>query len=63
MPSPDSKMRSRVHPIQDVAKAHSFFTDQTVRRNAQVGEENLRRVVVNHRIDRPNLNSVANRLL
>ena len=44
-----------IHPVEDVAEAPALLADQVLRRHLQIVEEHLGRVVVDHRLDRPDL--------
>lgn len=50
-----------VHAIQNVAKAHAFLTNEAVERDAQIVEEDLGSVVVDHYLDWLDGDAVAHR--
>ena len=48
-----------VPAVDDVAEAHALFADQVVGRHLEVLDEQLGGVVVEHRLDRPDLDLAA----
>ena len=48
-----------IHPVEDVAQAPALLANQILGRHLEVVEEHLGGVVVDHRLDRPDLDPVA----
>ena len=48
-----------VHAVEDVAEAPALLADQVLGRHFEIVEEHLVGVVVDHRLDRPDLDAVA----
>ena len=44
-----------IHPVEDVAQAPALLANQILGRHLEVVEEHLGGVVVDHRLDRPDL--------
>ena len=48
-----------VHAVQDVAEAVPFLTDERIRRQLDVVEEDLGRAMIHHRLDRPDREAIT----
>src|SRR5690242_3181655 len=48
-----------IHTVEDVAEAAALGSNQVIRRNLQVLDEQLGGVVIEHRLDRTDLNLLA----